>query len=142
MRAVIESAALGSEPRTPGQRERIVVCRGRSDRVTVRLRPGDGWLLRERAARRAMAPSTYLATLVQAHLRFAPPLPEDEIRLLKAVLRELSVLGRELRLSERGSEASSSELAVCRAIAVLEELRATVVALVRRNAESWAGRDA
>src|SRR5581483_5319967 len=39
-----------------------------TDRITIRLRPGDGAALKARAARRRMKTSTYLAALVRAHV--------------------------------------------------------------------------
>src|SRR2546422_2446708 len=39
-----------------------------TDRITIRLRPGDGEAITRRAAQRGMKASTYLAALVRAHV--------------------------------------------------------------------------
>ena len=39
-----------------------------TDRITIRLRPGDHQVIARRAAQRAMKASTYLAALVRAHV--------------------------------------------------------------------------
>lgn len=54
-----------------------------TDRITIRLRPGDGATIAERAATRGMRVSAYLAALVRAHLRADPPLPAAELAALK-----------------------------------------------------------
>lgn len=71
------------------------------DRLTVRLRRGDSEALRARARARRMPDSTYLAALVRAHLCAHPPLPEQELRLLKEATGTLSALSRTLREIER-----------------------------------------
>jgi hypothetical protein len=43
-----------------------------TDRITIRLRPGDGAAIARRAAQRGMKASTYLAALARAHLRANP----------------------------------------------------------------------
>jgi hypothetical protein len=43
-----------------------------TDRITVRLRPGDGAAIARRAAQRGMKASTYLAALVRAHVGVNP----------------------------------------------------------------------
>jgi predicted DNA binding CopG/RHH family protein len=43
-----------------------------SDRITIRLRPGDGVAIARRASERGMNPSGYLAALVRAHLTANP----------------------------------------------------------------------
>src|SRR5438046_1429649 len=53
--------------------------RPRDARLYVRLHPNDRLLLREHAAGRGMAPATYVAVLVRAHLNDLAPLPKEEL---------------------------------------------------------------
>ena len=53
------------------------------DRITIRLRPGDGELLRSRAQVRGINYTTYAAALIRAHLRASPPLPLGELAKLE-----------------------------------------------------------
>ena len=68
----------------------------RDTRVTVRLRPDDHQLVKERAARRAMPTATYVSVLVRAHLRSLAPLPKEELLALRRTVSELSSIGRNL----------------------------------------------
>jgi hypothetical protein len=43
-----------------------------TDRITIRLRPGDGAVIARRAAARGMKASGYLSALVRAHVRGNP----------------------------------------------------------------------
>jgi predicted HicB family RNase H-like nuclease len=72
-----------------------------SDRLTLRLRPGDSEALRARARARRMPDSTYVAALVRAHLTAHPPVPAQELQLLKEATGTLSALSRTLREIER-----------------------------------------
>ena len=58
-----------------------------TDRITIRLRPGDGVALEARAARRRMKTSTYLAALVRWCAPTSPPIrfsrPTSSIPLRK-----------------------------------------------------------
>ncbi len=74
-----------------------------SERITIRLRPGDRRRVRERALARRMRDAGYLAALVRAHVVANPPLPKSEIDELKqaigALVRsiaDLSTCAREL----------------------------------------------
>ena len=65
-----------------------------TDRITIRLRRGDGLAINQRAARRGMKSSTYLAALIRAHVAANPPLTVNEIETLKegvALLARLSL---------------------------------------------------
>src|SRR5262245_14026778 len=74
-------------------------CRaGRCDKVSLRLRPGDGKLLRKRAQARGMKYSTYAAALIRAHLRASPPMPLGELAQLERSVAEVSALAKTLRM--------------------------------------------
>ncbi len=65
-----------------------------TDRITIRLRPGDGRWIARRAQERGMKSSAYLAALVRAHVACDPPLPMEKIRILKRAVTVLVDLGR------------------------------------------------
>ena len=68
----------------------------RANRLTIRLRPDDQILLRERAVARGMAPATYVSVMTRAHLRSMVPLPKEELLALKRIVSDLGVVGRNL----------------------------------------------
>jgi hypothetical protein len=109
----------------------------RSDRVTIRLRPGDGARLRSRAAARCMAPSTYVAALVRRHVGASPPLPQAELQVLKQAMSQLALTTGVLRSWD--GEREETDIEAQTLLRELESVRAAVAALVRRNAESWSG---
>ncbi len=67
-----------------------------TDRITIRLRPGDGESIARRAAQRGMKPSAYLAALVRAHVTVNPPLAANELAALKQSVAVLAGVGRVL----------------------------------------------
>ncbi len=69
-----------------------------TDRITIRLRPGDGRGIAIRASRRAMKPSAYLAGLVRAHIALDPPLATTELAALKQAVAILAGIGSQLAL--------------------------------------------
>jgi hypothetical protein len=76
-----------------------------TDRITIRLRPGDGAALDARAARQGMKASTYLAALARAHLVANPPLAAEELRALKQAVVVLANVGGALALiARRGAQ--------------------------------------
>jgi hypothetical protein len=75
----------------------------RDSRVTVRIRPDDQLLLRERAAARGMAAATYVSVLTRAHLRGLAPLPKAEWLLLERSVTELSRLSRNINQIARAA---------------------------------------
>jgi predicted DNA binding CopG/RHH family protein len=64
-----------------------------SDRITIRLRPGDGQVIADRAAKRGIKASKYLAALVRGHVSRDPPLTTDELVALKTAISVLSKIG-------------------------------------------------
>lgn len=72
-----------------------------TDRITIRLRPGDRRTLNQRAAQRGIRSSTYVAALVRAHIAASPPLTIDELAVLKHGVAVLATLGRALSQTAR-----------------------------------------
>ena len=114
----------------------------RARRLTVRLRPEDQMLLRERASARGMAPATYVSVLVRSHLRSMAPLPKVELLALRNAITELGGIGRNLnqiaraanqsgRLNGPGREHVAAMVRVCSA------LRDHVKGLLSANLRSW-----
>src|SRR6266513_4392068 len=64
-----------------------------TDRITIRLRPGDGVAITRRASERGMKASTYLAALARAHVGANPPLPAAELAALKQSIVVVAGLG-------------------------------------------------
>ena len=67
-----------------------------TDRITIRLRPGDMNAIKERAKRRGIRPSRYIASFLRAHLDANPPLTIPELSILKDGVSVLSKLRRAL----------------------------------------------
>jgi hypothetical protein len=102
-----------------------------TDRITIRLRPGDGRAINQRAAQRGMRASTYLAALVRAHVAASPPLTVDELAILKQGVAVLANLGRSMSYiagTTAQGGAPSPELQKH-----LSQTRAVVAALERRT---------
>jgi hypothetical protein len=115
-----------------------------TDRITIRLRPGDRRVINERASRREMKASTYLAALVRAHIGTNPPIPENELAAYKHGVILLAGLGRLLtRMSRDGARAGSmqkdlqQELSRTRAVvAGLEKVTSNLVCTALKSWES------
>lgn len=114
----------------------------RDSRLTVRIRPDDQLLLRERAAARGMAAATYISVLTRAHLRSLAPLPKAEWLALENSVSELSRLGRNInqiaRAANRGERVTGPGrddflpfLRIC------EALRDHTKGLLQANLKSW-----
>ena len=117
---------------------------GRSDRVSLRLRPGDGRLLRLRAHARGMNYTTYAAALIRAHLRASPPMPLAELAILERSLAEVSALARELRMLGRprqGEENPGGDIELSVIVPAVERLLREMRELVRANVLSWEAAD-
>jgi hypothetical protein len=114
----------------------------RVSRLSVRLRPDDQMLLRERAAARGMPAATYVSVLTRAHLRSLSPLPKQELLALRRAVSELGTIGRSLnqiaRAANQGERASGPSREDLRAILrVCEGLRDHVKRLLSANIKSW-----
>ena len=115
----------------------------RVKRFSIRLRPDDQLLLRERAVARGMPSATYVSVLVRAHLRSLAPLPKEELLALKRVVSELGAVGRNLNQlaraanqGERGNGPARDDLRAL--LKVCEGLRDHVKSLLMANIRSWA----
>jgi hypothetical protein len=104
-----------------------------TDRITIRLRPGDGSAIERRATQRGMKPSTYLAALARAHIRANPPLAAEELATLKQSIVALAWLGSLLAHTVSNPALSSSGLQDLRQN--LSRTRAAVAALEERTHE-------
>ncbi|MBS0449637.1 MAG: hypothetical protein JSR59_27335 [Proteobacteria bacterium] len=118
---------------------------GSRDRITVRLRRGDRSRLDSRAAARGQKSATYLAMLIRAHVRQAPPLPAPELATLKDAVNRLAALDRHLvRLAAPGSPLDATDMAsLLRATTKrVDNTRQAVANIVRANLISWETPDA
>ena len=115
---------------------------GRVSRFSIRLRPDDQILLRERAAARGMPAATYVSVLTRAHLRSLSPLPKEELLALRRTVSELGSIGRNLnqiaRAANQGERTSGPSREDLRALVkVCEGLRDHVKGLLSANIKSW-----
>jgi hypothetical protein len=102
-----------------------------TDRITIRLRPGDGAAIARRAAERGMKASTYLAALARAHVTTNPPLPTPELAALKQSIVVVAGLGTVLARFAHNPALSGSGLEEVRQN--LTRIRAIVAALEQRT---------
>ena len=112
------------------------------EKLSVRLRPEDFRLLRERAEVRKIRLSTYVALFVRAHLRNLSPLPTAELAALKRSIAEVGAIGRNLnqiaRAMNTGGQGDVVEIAYLQGLMkVLAGLRDHTKSLVTANALSW-----
>ena len=120
---------------------------GNGDRITLRLRPGDGKWLRLRAHARDMKYTTYTATLIRAHVRGDPPMPLDELARLERSLAEVSALGRNLnQIARRMREGQGVDPGLRPELTIVlhavEELRQALREVIKVNRISWESADA
>jgi hypothetical protein len=118
-----------------------------TDRITIRLRPGDGDAIDRRASARGMKSSTYLAALVRAHLADNPPLAARELAELKLGIALLADLGGFLVRTARNPSLDIAGIDDLRKS--LGDTRAAVAALEQRTHDfvqkalvSWESRHA
>jgi hypothetical protein len=115
---------------------------GRVSRLSIRLRPDDQILLRERATARGMPAATYVSVLTRAHLRSLSPIPKGELLALRRTVSELGSIGRNLnqiaRAANLGERVTGPGRDDLRAILrVCEGLRDHVKGLLTANIKSW-----
>jgi hypothetical protein len=111
-----------------------------TDRLTIRLRPGDRQAISQRAAQRGMKPSTYIAALVRAHVATNPPLPTDELAALKRSVATLTALRRLLAESARRSAGAVGREDLERTRAAVATLEERTDDLARAALISWESR--
>lgn len=114
----------------------------RGKRLSVRQRPDDRRLLRERAAARGMAPATYASWFLRAHLRNLAPLPNAEIAALEAAIDELAAVGRNLNQIAKAANSGARPTGPSREelrtiVKVCEALRDHTRRLLQANLISW-----
>lgn len=125
IRSILGADSKVSEPahRGPG---RVAA----SDRLTIRLRPGDGAVIAARASARGMKASAYLAGLVRAHASKNPPLPSAELAAVKEGVEVLARLGYALtQIAPQARVGVPEQEALCE---VLRQTRAAVASLKRQ----------
>lgn len=101
-----------------------------SDRITIRLRPGDGLEVIRRATERGMKPATYISALIRAHITANPPLPAAEVNALKTSIVVLANLGTMLAKTSRHGISSGPRGELYRE--VLRRTRGEIATLERR----------
>ena len=117
-----------------------------ADRITLRLRPGDGEWLRLRAQSRGMKYTTYAAALIRSHARANPPMPIDELARIERSLAEISAIGRRLNqiagaVREGLGVDPGLRMDLATVLKVVEELRQALREVVRVNRISWESGD-
>jgi hypothetical protein len=116
-----------------------------SDRITIRLRPGDRRAIAERARRRGTKDATYIAGLVRSHIAVNPPLTADELAAFKQGVAILVALGRLMARLGRDGVLSGESLAELRkdlghTRAVVSEVEARMHAFARAALVTWESR--
>lgn len=112
-----------------------------TDRITIRLRPGDGLSVARRAALRGMKPSVYIAALVRAHVAANPPWPANELAALKQSVAALGSVGRLMAQSAKTSAGISRD-DLQGAQAAVAQLEQHTHDIVRAALISWEYRSA
>jgi hypothetical protein len=136
IRSLLDCNDVAQTNAAPPRRERS------TDRITIRLRPGDRRVINERASRRGMKASTYLAALVRAHIVTNPPLTDDELGAYKQGVILLAGLGRLLTRISRdavraGSIPQELQQELSRTRAVVAGLEKRTHGLARAALISW-----
>jgi hypothetical protein len=113
-----------------------------TDRITIRLRPGDGRGIAIRASHRAMKPSAYLAGLVRAHIAVGTPLATMELAALKQAVANLAGIGSQMALLRAGLQDNSRtpaevRAAVERALQSVEAIEDRVHDLALAARQAW-----
>lgn len=127
IRAVINKDSGCLDPYATGPRTPA------TDRITIRLRPGDGQAIAGRAEQRGMRPAAYLAALVRAHVAVNPPLAANELAALKRSVVLLARLGTLLAYAVRHPALDAPGLDDVRQN--MSHTRAAVAALEQRTHE-------
>lgn len=135
IRAFLQGESSSGQP-CPGVPDRGPA----TDRLTIRLRPGDRQGLAQRAVQRAMKPSTYVAALVRAHVAANPPLPTHELAVLKQSVFALTNLRRLLARAAQTSPSALGRQDLERTRTAIAELEERTGNLARAALISWESR--
>jgi len=114
---------------------------GQGDHVSLRLRPGDGRLLRQRARARGMKYTTYAAVLIRAHLRADPPMPLDELAKLERSVAEVGAVAESLGQIARAMTKGHAGRELSSVVPAIERLWRQMREVVKANVVSWEGAD-
>jgi len=114
----------------------------KGDHISVRLRPGDGTRLRERARARGINYTTYAAVLIRSHLSSNPPMPLGELSQLEAGLAQVSAVAgslRQIAQAVRQEEGLDPQLPsrLADVLPAVEGLWQQMRELVKANVLSW-----
>ena len=115
---------------------------GKGDHISVRLRPGDGRRLRERARARGLNYTTYAAVLIRTHLFRNPPMPLSELSRLEGGLAQTSAIAgslKQIARTMRPEKGLDPELAsqLGAVLPAVEGLWQQMRELVKANLLSW-----
>ncbi len=138
---LVIDALLTRNPIDAGAEQQAVKA-GKGDHISVRLRPGDGTRLRERARARGMNYTTYAAVLIRTHLFSNPPMPLGELSRLEGGLAQLSAIAgslRQIKQVVRHKEGLDPELPsqLAAVVPAVEGLWQQMRELVKANVRSW-----
>lgn len=111
-----------------------------SDRITIRLRPGDGTAIASRAEKRGMKASAYLAALVRAHVVANPPLAAQEVSALKYSVVVLAGVSGYLVRALRNSSPGDMRDALQRTQAAVAALEQSTHDFAKAALISWGSR--
>jgi len=141
LKRLVNAALLGSDVVQSEIIERVDASPA-TGKISVRLRPDDLSMLRERATARSVPTGTYVSFLIRSHLRSLAPLLTPELAALKRSLAELGAIGRNLNqiahALNRGEHPNGPSRADLQALLrALGGLRDHTKALITRNLESW-----
>jgi hypothetical protein len=138
---LIDGALIISPPIDPvvSQDVRPLPATGK---VSVRLRPDDLMLLRERERGRELPAGTYVSLLVRAHLRSLTPLPTAEFSALRQSLLQVAAIGRNLNQIARALNSGERDVGPRREdlfalLRALTGLRDHIRNLMESNSQSW-----
>lgn len=103
------------------------------ERITVRM---PGFLMdaaKEKGREKGMAPSRWIAALVQSNLARQPVMADQELLALKANIRELTAIGRNINQMARALNESRSNMDKVKldTLALLDDTLKTNVSLIR-----------
>ena len=147
LRAVVLAVTGEDSLPSPATPDRPAPETTESNRMTVRL---PRFLLdatQARAKSQGMAPSRWVAALVQSNLSRQPVMTEAELLELRASNRELAAIGRNLNqvakaLNESFHQSDRVKIETLNALAAsLEQQRQSIRDLVRASQQTWGASD-